>query len=189
MKEPLQTVSMHEMIRQFQAGDGTALNELITRTQVQLEHLTRKMLHGFPGVHAHEQTDDVLQNALVRMTRALQEVTPQSVREYFALAAELLRRELIDLARRYSRRSTQALEEGNDAAPEATDIDQWAALQVAIEKLPVEQREVFGLTFYHGWTQPQIAELLQISDRQVRRLWTSACLELNRLVEGRLPAL
>jgi DNA-directed RNA polymerase specialized sigma24 family protein len=46
---------------------------------------------------------------------------------------------------------------------------------------------VFGLTFYHGWTQSQIAELFQVSDRQVRRLWADACRQLQAAV-GNLPA-
>jgi DNA-directed RNA polymerase specialized sigma24 family protein len=38
-------------------------------------------------------------------------------------------------------------------------------------RLPAQLHEVFSYTFYHGWTQNQIAELLGISERQVRRLW------------------
>jgi RNA polymerase sigma factor (sigma-70 family) len=60
-------------------------------------------------------------------------------------------------------------------------------LHEAVEKLPVELREVFGLTLYHGWTQSQIAELLQISDRQVRRLWTESCRRLHTALRGELP--
>ena len=56
-----------------------------------------------------------------------------------------------------------------------------------MEQLQTDLREVFSLTFYHGWTQPKIAELLQLSDRQVRRLWVEACQRLNSAVEGDLP--
>ena len=55
------------------------------------------------GVGA-EQTDDVLQNAVVRLLRALEEVRPPSVRAFFGLAATQMRRELLDLARRYQGR-------------------------------------------------------------------------------------
>ena len=48
-------------------------------------------------------------------------------------------------------------------------------------------REVFGLTFYHGWTQAEIAMLLAVSERQVRRLWRQACLRLHELLRGDLP--
>jgi DNA-directed RNA polymerase specialized sigma24 family protein len=48
---------------------------------------------------------------------------------------------------------------------------------------------VFSLSFYHAWTQQQIAELLGVTERTVRRRWQAACLELNRLVGGQLPGL
>ena len=53
-------------------------------------------------------------------------------------------------------------------------------------RLPAPLRQVFSYTFYHGWTQAEIAELLGISDRQVRRLWVEACLRLKAAV-GDLP--
>jgi RNA polymerase sigma-70 factor (ECF subfamily) len=68
------------------------------------------------------------------------------------------------------------------------DLDRWHALHEAVEKLPAELREVFGLTFYHGWTQAEIAELLGVSDWQVRRLWRRACLRLHEMLGGDLPA-
>ena len=66
-------------------------------------------------------------------------------------------------------------------------MDRWTALHEAVDRLPADRREVFDLTFYHGWTQSQIAELLGVSDRQVRRLWIDACLRLKEAV-GELPA-
>jgi RNA polymerase sigma factor (sigma-70 family) len=56
-----------------------------------------------------------------------------------------------------------------------------------VDGLPVAEREVVGLVFYHGWTQAQIAELFQVDERTVRRRWQSACLRLNRLAGGELP--
>ena len=52
-------------------------------------------------MHRWEQTDDVVQNALVRLRRALETTSPESVRSFVNLAAVQIRRELIDLARHY----------------------------------------------------------------------------------------
>ena len=57
----------------------------------------------------------------------------------------------------------------------------------AVEHLPAELRDVFSYRFYHDWPQTEIAELLGISDRQVRRLWVEACLRLKAAVYD-LPA-
>ena len=43
------------------------------------------MLKGYPGVGRWEQTDDVLQNSLVRLDRALGSVAPPPRRTSFAL--------------------------------------------------------------------------------------------------------
>src|ERR1700719_3893809 len=85
----------------MQSGDPSALNELLDCASERLTHLTRVMLRDFPGVHRWELTDDVLQNAVVRLCRALGEVRPPTAADFFRLAAAQIRRELLDLARRY----------------------------------------------------------------------------------------
>ena len=73
----------------------------------------------------------------------------------------------------------------NSAA--ADDLDLWSAFHEQVDHLPVEEREVVSLMFYHGWTQVQIAELFQVDERTIRRRWQSACLRLHQLVKGELP--
>jgi DNA-directed RNA polymerase specialized sigma24 family protein len=46
---------------------------------------------------------------------------------------------------------------------------------------------VVGLTFYHGWTQAEIAALFGVSERTVRRQWQAGCLQLNKWLGGKLP--
>jgi RNA polymerase sigma-70 factor (ECF subfamily) len=192
MSSELSTTSLHELLSRFQGGDAAALDELIRRTAERLERLARKMLRGFPLVRGHEQTGDVLQNALVRLARSLRDVRPPSTASFFSLAAEQIRRELLDLARYYRRRSPvdQLLppEAPDPPVPNtAEDLDRWQSLHEAVERLPAELREVFGLTFYHDWTQDQIAELWGVSPRQVRRLWRDACLRLHEMLGEKLP--
>jgi RNA polymerase sigma-70 factor (ECF subfamily) len=187
--DELPTTTLRDLIARFQAGENSALDSLIRRTQERLEQFARRMLGGFPGVRAREQVEDVLQNALIRLTRSLRQEVPQSVEDFFGLAALHIRRELLDLARGHARRPTAHLaqdppERDGDSSAE---LDRWAALHEAAERLPEGLRQVFGYTFYHGWTQKQIAELLGISDRQARRRWVEACLRLKAAV-GNLPA-
>ncbi|HMF14891.1 MAG TPA: sigma-70 family RNA polymerase sigma factor [Gemmataceae bacterium] len=187
MKE-LSTTSLRELIVRFQSGEISALDYLIRRTEERLEQFARRMLASFPRVRAREGTDDVLQSALVRLTRALRQQTPESVRDFFNLAAVQIRRELLDLARSHARRPAEQLEhDPPEAAEDSAELDRWTRLHEAVEELPPEMRDVFSYTFYHGWTQAQIAELLGISDRQVRRLWVEACLRLKAAVVD-LPA-
>jgi RNA polymerase sigma-70 factor (ECF subfamily) len=187
--DELHTTSLRDLIARFQAGENNALDSLIRRTQERLEQFARRMLGGFPGVRAKEQVEDVLQNALIRLTRTLRQEVPQSVADFFGLAALHLRRELLDLARGHARHPTAHL--AKDPPEQADDnpneLDRWAALHEAAGRLPDQLRQVFACTFYHGWTQNQIAELLGISERQVRRRWVETCLRLKAAV-GDLPA-
>ncbi len=194
MTEDLRTVSLHDMLDRFRGGDTAALDELIRRTGERLERLAEKMLQGFAVVRRREQAEDVLQNALVRLARALREVRPPSTTDFFRLAAEQIRRELLDLARYHRRRfgvsqpfPDDCLDPPDPRIPEASDLDRWQALHEAVERLPDSLRDVFALTFYQGYTQAEIAEVLGVSSRQVRRFWSDACLRLNEIVEGNLP--
>jgi RNA polymerase sigma factor (sigma-70 family) len=74
-----------------------------------------------------------------------------------------------------------------DEAVLENDLELWCRFHEAVKELPAEEQEVVGLVFYHGWTQAQIAELLQVDERTVRRRWQSACLQLNQLVGENLP--
>ena len=66
-----------------------------------LQTLAHVMLRDYPRVKRWEETADVLQNALIRLHRALQTVIPPSPRDFFRLATLQIRRELVDLARHY----------------------------------------------------------------------------------------
>jgi RNA polymerase sigma-70 factor (ECF subfamily) len=54
------------------------------------------------------------------------------------------------------------------------DPERWILFHEAVDRLPIEEREVVGLRFYHGWKQKHIAELFQVDVRTVRRRWSSA---------------
>jgi RNA polymerase sigma-70 factor (ECF subfamily) len=187
--DELHTTTLRDRIARFEAGETSALDALVRQTQERLVQFARRMLAGFPGVRAREQVEDVLQNALLRLTRALRQEVPPSVADFFGLAALHIRRELLDLARGHERRPTAHLakEPPDRAGDDPAELDRWAALHEAAGRLPAELGQVFSYTFYHGWTQNQIAELLGISERQVRRRWVEACLRLKEAV-GDLPA-
>jgi RNA polymerase sigma-70 factor (ECF subfamily) len=205
--DPLRTTVLQRWVDQMRAGDQGAAEALVRAVGNRLERVARKMLRGYPGVARWEQTGDVLQNAVVRLLRALREVRPTSVRGFYALATEQMRRELIDLTRHYQgplglgahhASVLGDLREGDSLPavldpPERPDDDdglaRWAAFHAAVESLPAEEREVVGLTFYHGWTQEEIATLFQVDERTVRRRWRSACLRLSEVLRGRLPEL
>lgn len=96
-----QTQELQQWLQRMQDGDRGGLDELLRHACDRLERLARQMLGAHPAVQRWAQTDDVLQGALLRLARALESVHPASMRDFFALAAQQVRRELIDLARHY----------------------------------------------------------------------------------------
>jgi RNA polymerase sigma factor (sigma-70 family) len=193
-------------IDRLQAGDESARDELLAHASERLNRLTRKMLRDFPGVRRWEQTDDVLQNAALRLCRALGEVQPTTVADFFRLAAAQIRRELLDLARRYS--GTQGMgahHAGKDGAGDAPvtaaelsaadtthDPDRlaaWTAFHREVEALPAEAREAFDLLFYQELSQAEAAALLEVSVRTIKRRWQAARLQLVQNLGGKMPGL
>jgi RNA polymerase sigma-70 factor (ECF subfamily) len=160
-----------------------------------LLRLTRKMFHGYPNLRRWEQTDDVFQNSLVRLHRALAEVRVESVRHFFNLAAVQVRRELLDLAKRHfgpegvgANHHTDgqpADEEGgslHDSAAEPDDLSGWTEFHAQVEKLPADELEVVNLLYYEGLTQEEAAKVLGVSFRTLKRRWQSAKLKLHEVL-------
>jgi RNA polymerase sigma-70 factor (ECF subfamily) len=194
------TVQLHSYLDHFRAGDSEATDAFLRRVCSRLERLARSMLRKFPAVRRWADTDDVLQGALMRLLHTLRAVQPKGTRHFANLAALHIRRELLDLTRHFRNRldrphgAAGADGEGAAELPDpngglADDLDLWGEFHEQVQRLPAEEREVVGLTFYHGWTQAQIADLFQVDERTIRRRWRSASLKLAEALGGRLPSL
>jgi len=187
------------------AGDPTARDELIRHSCERLRRLTSRMLGSYEKLRRWEQTDDVLQTALVRLHRSLADVQPGSVREFFGLAATQIRRTLLDLARHHygphgigahhhtdnrqtvSRENRVQAEFAPDAGDGPSTLHEWTEFHQQVEKLPDQERETFNLIWYEGLTQAEVANILSISLRTVKRRWQSARIALCEAMYGDMP--
>jgi len=151
------------------------------------------MLRTSQRVRRWAETDDLLQNSLVRLHRSLSEVRPESPRQFYGLATMQIRRELIDLVRRHlgpegvgANHDTDggraAANKPIEAEPES--IADWATFHEAVEALPEPEREVVSLLWYEEMTQPAAADLLGVSLATVKRRWQAARVRLARTLEG-----
>jgi RNA polymerase sigma-70 factor (ECF subfamily) len=180
-------------------GDGAAVDALLRHSCDRLTRLTRRMLGDFRRVKRWADTEDVLQNALLRLLNALRDVKPQTPRDFLALAALQIRRELIDLARHFygpegvgANHDSVAAEDAPHTGPEGpadarhepSSLAQWRELHQQIDTLPEDEREVVGLLFYQGLSQAEAAELLSVSVRTVQRRWHVALCKLYRVWDG-----
>ncbi len=197
----LHTVHLQDCFRRMHAGDAAASDELLRLAGDRLERMARRMLRDFPNVRRCADTGDVFQESVLRLLRSLRQLdaAPASVRDFLGLAAAHIRRELLDLARRCGsakRRGDVPLNaDGSDAGfdPAASmddpdELERWRRFHEEVEKLPVEEREVISLRFYHGWMEADIAELFGVTERTVRRRWAAGCARLSDALGGELPA-
>jgi RNA polymerase sigma factor (sigma-70 family) len=198
-----ETTRMLLWLERMQAGDLAARDEILRHVQARLERLTRKMLQSYPRVKRWEETDDVLQNAMLRLLNALKNAPPQSTREFFGLAGLQIRRELLDLVKHYygpegegahhasigGQTSDAGPPEKSDHTHEPSGLAAWCEVHDKIKLLPAEEREVFDLLYYDGLTQAEAAVLLNVSVRTVQRRWDASLLSLHDLLQGNWPEL
>src|SRR5262245_44921982 len=182
------TAQLHDWLTRMRAGDERARDELIRSITQRLEVLARRMLSRFPKLRRWEQTDDVLQGALLGLLKALREVRPESMQSFYNLSAVMIRRQLIDLWRHHYGPSGPGTHHDSDpSAPalaplpkdDSPDIDRVHEL---VDRLPEDQREVFELCYYHDLSQEETAEALGVSTRTVQRRWAAALRRLHGLL-------
>lgn len=197
-----ETARLLDLLRQ---GDEQARHRLVAHACERLRILTSRMLKGYPGVRRWEQTDDVLQNALLRLCRALEAKTPESPRHFYNLAALQIRRELIDLAHHHLGPQGHGAKHHTDSAGKAADdrggaldgqqgedggpatLEAWTHFHETVERLPDEERELFGLLWYEEMTQEEAALVLGVSLRTVKRRWQAARLKLAEALGADVP--
>jgi RNA polymerase sigma-70 factor (ECF subfamily) len=124
-----------------------------------------------------------------RLLKALRELRPANVRQFFALADQHIRWELNDLARRLDERAPVAPlpEDGppvRDSSGSGLSVNARRMLE-AIEGLPADEREVFSLVRIQDLSQTEVARLLGVSAKTIgRRLNRSLLLLAERLSDS-----
>ena len=169
--------------------------------------LTHRIKQSYPGVARWEQTDDIFQNASMKLYEALHSVELNDARHFFRLAAKKIRETLLDLARHYQGPLGQGanhatmppgkadqshapnLLDGAELTCDPGRVAEWTEMHKAIESLPDESREMFDLLWYHELSQEEAANVIGISVRQVKRRWRDAKLQLAEKMNGEPPSI
>jgi RNA polymerase sigma factor (sigma-70 family) len=119
------------------------------------------------------QADELLGAIAERLLKALRDVRPRTVRQFFALANQHMRWELNDLARRLDNQPAAAeLCEGLVSSPATSGsglTPNGRRMLEAIGDLPEEEREAFDLVRVQGMTHAEAAEVLRVSPVTVKR--------------------
>ena len=163
------------------SGDSPAepiVRELLARAVNRLHLLCATLLfRSYPRLARpplNLQPDEMLSAVVERMIKAMRQVRPQNVRQFFALANQHMRWELNDLARRLDKQAAAvAIHDSIAAAPPESSgslpTPNTQRILDAIDGLPEEEREVFSLVRIQGMTHPEAASILGVSSKTVQR--------------------
>jgi RNA polymerase sigma factor (sigma-70 family) len=165
------------------------VRELIADSANRLHLLCASMLfRSYPRLTKpplNLRPEELLSSVVERMLKAMREVRPEGVRQFFALATQHMRWELNDLARRLDHENrAQPLNESAVAAPDQSVVTQVTRnarrILEAIEELPTDERDVFELVRIQGMAQPNAAAVLGICAKTVQRRLARALLLLSQ---------
>ena len=180
------------------AGDAPAdpvVRALLDRAVGRLRVLCASLLYrSYPRLTRpplNLEADEVLDAVVERLLKAMREVRPQTVRQFFALANQHIRWELNDLARRLDDQPA-AIELREDLQPAMQSSGSVLGpdgrrILEAIEGLPEDEREVFGLVRIQGLTQAEAAEVLDVSGKTVQRRLNRGLLLLAQRLDDLRP--
>ena len=193
------TFFLNDCLDRLKRGELGARDELIGGASRRLVALANQMLQQNQRIARWEGADDLFQRAAIRLHQSLAEVVPPTAEDFLRFAAAKLRRELIELARHYygplglgANHATPVpgCKTADEAFQNAAWIAEyspqrlalWTEFHSAVDRLPEIERRVFDLLWYHQLTQVEAAQILKVPERQLRRYWQSARLNLRRLI-------
>ena len=167
------------LLRSFQPGDGPATSRLMELIYPQLKRLARSQFRGERRDHDLQPTA-LVHEAYLRLV-AHENHTWESRAHFYAAAANVMRRVLIDHARARAahKRDGHQLAMTLDPAialtvqPSVELIDLDEALS-ELETLSPRQARVVELRYFTGLSVPEVAHTLGLNPRSVDRDWAAA---------------
>jgi len=182
-----------QLLIEWSNGDKSALDKLTPLIYDEL----RRLAHHYMS---HERTGHTLQTTALVNEAYLRLVNRKDVHwqnraHFFGIAAQLMRRILVDHARSKKRAKRGgsdirvSFNEANALAP-VQDLD-IVALDEALARLAEvdeQQSRIVELRFFSGLTVEETAEVLSISPATVKRDWSMAKAWLHREISGAVEA-
>lgn len=168
------TMAVESWLKQLQnpksdEDRSAAQKELIEHMQRRMEALCRKMFFKSFGANGVVDWEDVYQEASLKLWRALGDVKPTNIRDYFGLATKKIREVSLDLCRKFVREVPVLSDAGGSFSPVTAAM--WNEFHEQVEKLEPDLRETFELLWYQELTQKEVAEMLGVDESTIKRRW------------------
>jgi RNA polymerase sigma factor (TIGR02999 family) len=168
-----------QLLIAWKAGNHDAMEELAPVLQQELRRIASRYMAGERAGHLLQPTA-LVNEAYLRLID-WKNVEWQSRAQFFAIAAQMMRRILVDYARAQHRekRGGGALQVSLSKAAGAplqgpSDLVALDGALQALEALSPRQSRVVELRFFGGLSLEEAAEVLEVSVGTVRRDWSLA---------------
>jgi RNA polymerase sigma factor (TIGR02999 family) len=178
-----------QLLLKWSKGDTDALERLIPMVYPELRRMARRYMGRENSQHTL-QTSALINEAYLKLVDQ-RGVDWQDRAHFFAAAAQVMRRILIDHARRYryEKRGAGAKRVGlDDIAPLVEErAAEFVALDNALNCLnEIDQRKsrIVELRFFGGLTVEETAAVMDLSPITIKREWRSARAWLHREISG-----
>ena len=173
-----------QVFNRWRDGDDALAEELVPEVYGSLRRLAASYLRGERRGHTLQPTE-LVHEACARLLGS--DVDARDQTHFFALAAQSMRRVLVDHARRaraqkrFDPAERVTLVTRIEAEPhrEFDVLDLHDALE-RLAKVAPRPAQLVELRFFAGLTVPEIAEVLGISKATAARDWTTARMWLRR---------
>jgi RNA polymerase sigma factor (sigma-70 family) len=187
------TADLARLLDRLHRGDDAARRAILDRAYHRLVQIAAAVYRkDFPGLRGRHDVESVVSELWIRLARALDATHPSTVKGFFGLVFVNVRQILIDLVRKErrhdARRENGPLDSNESDAladfdrPDTTNDPLRLVVLTEVHKqiqlLPAEERQVFELRYYGGYSQAEIAQILDLHPRKVSRLWHTATLRL-----------
>ncbi|MEO6323502.1 MAG: sigma-70 family RNA polymerase sigma factor [Thermoanaerobaculia bacterium] len=177
-----------QLLVDWSRGDPGSLHKLMPLVYDELHRLADRSMRRERGSHTLQPTA-VVNEAFLRLVD--QRVEWKSRAQFFAVAAQAMRRILVDHARGHDAakrggRATRVLLDESLGATQPRDVD-FIALDDALDRLGAldeTQARVVELRFFGGLTIEETAAAMELSPATVKRDWSSAKAWLFRELSG-----
>jgi RNA polymerase sigma factor (TIGR02999 family) len=168
-----------KLLQDWCGGNQQALAELVPRVQKELHRLARRYMAGEWPNHPL-QTTALINEAYLRLIGA-KNLHWESRTHFFGVAARLMRRILVDIARarrqpkRGGGRIETTLNEAFVFRPEKShDLVLLDEALMKLAEIDPRKSQIVELRFFGGLSIEETALVVQVSARTVRREWMSA---------------
>jgi RNA polymerase sigma-70 factor, ECF subfamily len=178
-----------QILNRATAGDDSAVNRLMPLVYDELRALAQSYLSQERSDHTLQATA-LVHEAYLRLVKQ-SDVEWKGRAHFFAVAAQAIRRILVDYARGHDRakrggQSQRVLLEEDSALLPERDLDLVALDEslVKLAELNARQAQIVELRFFGGLTLKEIADYLGVSSRTVDGDWSMARAWLRRALQA-----